>query len=379
MKSKIIKVSLVLIGIILVIFGISKMVKYEVVAIQANASNAKGKDVTDAVLMPGEIDPNTWNPGFPSSLNAADCEVNSMKILEGFYCLTPGTALNRKYDITMEKAFELEGKTYTAYHTHASAPSEGAQTNTIYNLAGIYDLTPAAAYVLSSGDGSWSEDKQRALWNLDKVSSQSEYGGASSYDKSALDYGTYDSLVRGSGLSPTNKTDLDSVYTKVNQTTGEYIVGPFNIEYISGSSGNTSFSGISSMYVIGYNSKGQQVRSDIKVEGIIRSDSATGLYGNEETPQYFNPDGSTKVSEGAQIYPQSGQDFQIVFKDPNAGLSEDDENRVASISLKIKFQYMIATAKYAKYTGTRYRVAYTHEDDLHDHKYTSYRSMYGTR
>lgn len=231
------------------------------------------------------------------------------------------------------------------------------------------------AYIVSDEPiGKWSEDKQRAMWNLRDSTdangepldgniivgdADSKNDGPSSLDQEAIDYAEYDGLVRDKGLQPTDKTDINSVYTKVNQDTQEYIVGPFSIDYTNGIYGEIAFSGISEMTVIGYNSKGEVVNDNIEITRIILSDSATGVSGGSIVPEYFEPSEDLKVDETQQVYPKPGQSFQVVFNNPNSGNSE---NNVTSISIKVKFKYMLANGEYTKLQGTKYQVAYDHAD-----------------
>ena len=72
---------------------------------------------------------------------------------------------------------------------------------------------------------------------------------------------------------------------------------------------------------------------------LIASIDPEMIYGSAVTPEYFEPDSSIKIDTSTQVYPSSGQDFQIVFDDPNAGLASDSQNRVTYISIKVKFKY----------------------------------------
>ena len=86
----------------------------------------------------------------------------------------------------------------------------------------------------------------------------------------AKDYQDFDNQVRtDNGLNPQNTTKNELIYTKVNQDTNLYTVGPFNVTYTEGIYGGICFGGIHDMKIIGYNSEGNIVRDDITIEKFI--------------------------------------------------------------------------------------------------------------
>ena len=280
------------------------------------------------------------------------------------------------------------------HYGHVRRVYEGYRTPPYYTPEGSpYRLSRAAAYIVSDAPiGVYSREKQRGLWNIRNAEvynaltgeledvdnglimgdGKSKADGPSKYDTEAIDYAEYDYVVRENGLEPEDQTNLKKLEADSNQITGEFTVGSYNIQYNEGVSGNVTFSGISNMTVLGYNSKKELVRDDIKVEKIILKDELTGLWEEKaKVPQYFEPSEDTKVDTSEQIYPSSGQDFKIVFKDPNKGLEYDDEDRIEYIAIKVDFKYMLANGEYTKLKGDKITVRYHHSDPrTHGHRRT---------
>ena len=333
-------------------------------------------DVHGAELNPAYKDFQTYcaENGFPADINWYDMTVSRAESLEGkTYKYTKPTiggggigyplpgpddvSYNAKSNIISTLIYDvreprIQSIASTRASGHASTPYDGDETNNIYTFEYNSKLTPGEAYVVSDEPiGEYSDKKQEALWALDGTTS----GSGNSLYQEAVDYEKFDDIVRQqNGLNPEDKTNLDSVKTKVDQKNKEYTVGPFTVEYTEGTYGDLTFGGISDMKVIGYNSKGNVVRDDIQVKSFIVNNS-------KQTPDYFDPDDTLKVDETSQVYPKSGEEFEIVFDDPNAGLANDDPNRIVSISLKVKFRYMMANGEENYFSSYRYYIYYTHK------------------
>lgn len=419
MKSKIIKTSLVLIGIILLILGIRQIVHYEVTALQASVSQANASTSTATV---GKIvmGSNPSSYGYRVNTGTWECtdwytedtwapKYGSYQI----YCVQPGTYNVYKYRIgysrTLSESYDRDKHTGTPvtdtnareyqsewnnelaeryasdcvyYSGHGGTGKySGYTTPVVYKPAGTSALPVAAAYIVSDETvGRFTHNKQRAIWNLRwstlsdgssangglvSGSARSKYGdGASSLDGEAIDYANYDIEVRGKGVQAEDTTG--SPLTLVDQSSKLYTVGPFSLDYIWGKSGSVTFSGISDMKVLGHNSSGSVVNEDMKIEKLVIGSS-------QKTPDYFKPSSNLKVDETSQVYPQPGQSFYIVFKDPNEGLSANDSNRVTAVSVKVKLQYMLANGKYTKLTGTKYTISYSCDHSFERHTCTRYR------
>lgn len=398
MEHKNIKViiPILIIGIILVV-GFY-FIKNEVIAVDSQVSTRTTYVKTPGNLAEGEKEPSTYSyyidTGEFEALERIPMAPN-VPIYNGFdlYCLEPGDPIQYTYQIRLAEArnFVLRGEPYTGYCGCGNPPREGDFTPPVYKPISFHSLSRAAAYIVSDSPvGCFSLEKQKGLWNIRNAQVYnaltgkyedadeglitgggiSKADGPTRFDTEAIDYAEYDYVVRENGLQPEDKTNLKKIEGKVNQKTGEYTVGPYNIEYTEGIYGNVTFSGISNMTVLGYNSKKELVRDDIKVEKIILKDLETGLYEkNGKVPQYFEPSEDLKVDRSEQVYPSSGQDFEILFKDPNEGLEYDDENRVEYIAIKVNFKYMLANGEYAKLQGIKYVIKYTtrHNHVTHTH------------
>lgn len=264
---------------------------------------------------------------------------------------------------------------YTGGTVYEGAVSNGGQSirsPVKWTAVSTTKLTEAMAYIVSDEPiGEWSEKKQQAIWNLhgsgldNGLVEENTHATTSSseLDQECRDYAEYDKKVRPeNGLKPEDLTEIKDLITKVDQGSKKYTVGPYNVKYTEGIYGNIAFSGISKITVVGYNKNKIKIREDIEVEKIILKDKVTGVYEAAKKPEYFEPDQTLKVDETKQIYPASEQEFQVIFSDPNAGLSDDDPNRIAYTSIKIEFKYMLANGKYTKYKGTKKYLDYDHND-----------------
>ena len=253
------------------------------------------------------------------------------------------------YDMTKAEAEALNGTAFSG-RGHPAATKEGLVSTTFFEYAGTTDAAPWEAYIVSDDpQGAYSDEKQDALW-----------GKSNSLYQESQYYQDFDNKVRPkNGLDPKDQTEEKKVKTKVNQNSKEYTVGPFNMTYTEGVYGNIAFGGISDMTIIGYNSEGQVVRDDIEIKKFV-------IDNEEVTPEYFEAEGPLYVDETEQTYPESEQDFEVIFDDPNAGLSADDPNRIVSIGIKVKFQYMLANGKRVDYNGYKYTITTaTHKDTTH--------------
>ena len=303
------------------------------------------------------------------------------------YCIEPGALMDYTSTIPYSEALAEVGKQYTAGCWCAAEPKAGRITYAQYKTSGSSSLSPSIAYIVTDSPSGYTKEKQkgiyhsknlytkdgrRADWNLLVRNGHSSHddGAPTKYDTEAIDYGNFmiDIKNNNNKMGQSNNTQKNKVYTKVDQTTKKYTVGPFNVSYINGTYGGITFGGMTGVEVICYNKDGQKVNRTVTVEKFV-------INNREITPSYFTPD-ADKIDRTAQSYPKSGQDFEIVFSDPNSGVAENDAaNRVTKICVKVKFQYMKATGQYVSYVGNKYKVAYSHEHYNHHthmcHHYTT--------
>ena len=380
---------IILIAILFIILGYDStksISKNNLISYSRNSATTNS-----GILAEGEKDPTTYNYHINIGMFEALTNTGAPSYVPTYsnyeiYCIQPGPPITYGYSIRYADAMGLPP--VPGYHGCPALNYRGATTPPVYRPVDTITLPLAAAYIVSDTPiGKFSMEKQKGLWNLrdeevynaktgqyepadnDLIigDANSVAAGPTRFDQEAIDYAEYDYVVRDTGLEPTDKTILEEVTEKINRTTGELTIGPYNLEYNNGIFGQVAFSGISNMTVIGYNSNKKEVKNDIKIEKIILKDKVTGIYGAAQVPQYFEPSIDLKVDRSEQVYPESGQDFQIVIKDPNANI-ESVEDRIKYISIKIEFKYMLANGKYTLLQGTKYTVNYNHvTTDIHCH------------
>ena len=229
--------------------------------------------------------------------------------------ISDGESKLKDNHIEYEDALALDGQpletpphdcVYTEGH-HDDGEFVGKQ-GIIYKVIAQGDLSPAYAYIKTSDlSTSFSADEQNAMWGLaDKTTSvdgqtidldgglmTSGDGRSSALGKEAEEYAKFDTRVRPEGMKPEDLTNYDDFWVKVNQTTGEYIAGPFTLNYVDGRTeiGKT-FGGIQEMTIIGYDAGGGIIRDDIEIKAFIINDERV-------EPEYFEAN-ELKVDETEQ-------------------------------------------------------------------------------
>lgn len=366
MNKKVIRIALLCIAIVLAIYGIAKMMGYEVNNFQISASNLKAENIKNTVaskLMEStgklkNTNTGTWECTTRTNDSLGVPTFGNYQI----YCIEHKVSVFFEWDLRKNAAQRIinsANNNSTSEHGCVSRPNEGDRIPTEYIPGNTYSLSPAEAYIVSNGT-SWTAEKQQAIWDIRSGS------GGSRLATEARNYANFDSKVRDKGLQPEDKTNKDKVYTKVQQAKEtKYTVGPFNVKYTQGTYGNVTFGGISEITVVGYDSEGKSVKEDIKVKQIILEDKVTGIYGTAKEPKYFTANkGNLYVDRNEQIYPASEQNFQVVFE-----LSEEETKQISSIGLKVKFRYMLSEGKYTYLTGKKGTIRYQHTDTAHTHTY----------
>lgn len=380
MISKMKKILLFALLIILLAVSTFFIIKNIVIAADENEIRAT-TDIGKIVL--GD-DPDTY--GYPTYTGAFDGVTRQnmagdvyITTYEGYeiYCIEPGAGLSHfDYDVlyseVLSEANGLATHNQNGNHTLAGTGTHRGDRTSMYLIPGdAVVMTPAVAYIVSDTINTWTVEKQRALWNLrDKTvwngreyvsadgdiiegSGMSEVDEPTRFDTEAIDYATYDYSIRDEngkniGLQPENATNVDEIEVEEDRNNSSYTIGPFNVTYTNGIYGDVAFAGISGITLVGYNSQGEFVR-EMDVTQFMLQDQTTGLYGDVVNASYFSsrePD-SVLADDSPQIYPASGQNFKIVFDDPNEGVT-DRSQKIATVSVKVKFQYMIANGQYRR-------------------------------
>ena len=252
-------------------------------------------------------------------------------------------------------------------------------------------LPPAVAYIISEQPrGEWTREKQLSIWRLRLDTYKNENGEEVRYDEQLIGDGTsvyddgessphlgdtvytvnwkevdrlldeakkyadHDKKVRNNGVKRENKTNLTDV--KVDKKGSEYIIGPLSVDYTDCYDGGIAFGGISDIEVLGY---GITEKKEINISKIQLCENVTGDYkeytlndnSSSKTFSYFVPDEvekTYKYDKDKEVYLQPKQKFKIVINDPNENNNAD---KILRVSVKVKFQYMLANGKYNKYKG----------------------------
>lgn len=419
MKKKVIKISLFAIFItILTVFGIFNLINN--ISTAANGETSTQSSAEPGTLMAGENDPSTysyktnfteWTYSSYTNHGKDGWYIPDYTEKKGYevYCVQPDVHIGFSWDITYAEYdtqlnegpnpdkgncylnhrwwylelnqpttshVGLDGKEYTFSWPYPLSP-QGHPTGFYYTpvkwTAGdTKDLSPALAYIVSDGgDNTWSKDKQQAMWNLAgtdytgdlsiQEATQESKKGQSLLTPEAKNYADYDDIVRpNDGLQPKDSTEVDNVTIKVDQGSKEYTAGPFKLSYTNGIYGDIAFSGISDMKLAGFNINGDKIAT-IKIKQFI-------IDGKKVEPKYFKPDQTLKTDKASnQQYPLPDEEFEVIFDNPNE--AADELNRVVTVGLEVKFQYMLANGEYTYYNGEKHKLDFSHPMTSIDHKH----------
>ena len=220
------------------------------------------------------------------------------------------------------------------------------------------EANPGEAFVLtwpSPGWDDWSPLKQEAVWDMGSLSSNKKPPKDTVNGLCAdmiITYASYfntfiaDIQANGNKMYKGDKSNQNNIKVQVSQSTGDYIVGPFKIDYVNGTYG-LSFGGITDMYLEG------KINGQIQIDAFI-------INGKEIKPKFFEfIDDVSLVGIGEQNYPKPNQEFYVKYK---ATADEQINN------LYFEFEWMSAQATITYYKGYKYRTAYTCEHTYHCHE-----------
>lgn len=289
---------------------------------------------------------------------------------------------------------------------HREFEHNGEETYPYFECVGKHtdlmkDGKEDVAYIITyPPTNEWTVEKQYAVWRTgintgNDLSSKDETKDPEAYAKSetiyneAQKYKTFHEKTHENGgesdLKIKNATNENDVRTSVNQTQQKYVMGPISIDYNYGVEDGVAFGGISDMYAIGYNSKGEVVpgKDRIEIEKYYTSDG-TGYKLDKET--YFQPNMEEKsyVDNGEQVYPKGitgGEDeFYFEFSNPNTNIDYSsknyEDNVVSYVKIHIDFQWMeCSTCVVCELDCAKYKVNWNHKDDYnHCHGHTGTRA-----
>lgn len=270
------------------------------------------------------------------------------------YCTSPGQRFDFVENITREQINQLIAagiQRSVQCGCCGDLPYKG-HTYPYYKQVGRGSLTNALAYIVTINGTEWTFGKQMALWQANLMGLGggiiTRYSNHHDNDYSNEGYEeearNYDAFMRS--LNPqVMATSTNNTLTRIDQISQQYTVGSFSINYTNGTYDGLTFGGISNMYLIGYNEKGQAVKNMPIDEFVIN--------GKKVIPDYFTPDDVNYVDRTTQSYPASGENFQVIFSNPNDSVTNSN-NIICDIALYVEYTYMSATGEYIKYEGKRY-------------------------
>ena len=270
-------------------------------------------------------------------------------------------------------------ESYPYYFKYYSRPA---------NLFEAFILTWSGAD--DKGWNAWDPVKQEAVWDTPSLSNNkhapketSNGVTAETLAAQALCYQDFITKIRANNntILVGDKTVQEEVEKYANYATKEYVIGPFNIDYITGDYGIV-FGGISDMYIKGENSE------RIEIESIILGDSITGAHTEVKTNFFVATGNEMKgtMAQGATAIQDRGQ-YNLVdiysqsYPDPNQNFyvkyiaSEDEKIE----KLHVDFAWMEAEAEITYYNAIKYRTEFTHHHDKHTHDYTTGTGHHKTR
>ena len=289
------------------------------------------------------------------------------------YCNSPGQRFDFVQNITREQIQALIDRGYVYTKScgcfDVDLPDKG-HTYPYYEQAGRGSLTNALAYIVTIDGTEWTLGKQRAIWQTHLMGLD---GGiinkySNNHDNDYSDEGyeqearNYDAFMRA--LNPqVSATSTNNTLTKIDQISQQYTVGSFSINYTNGTYDGLTFGGISNMYLIGYNENGQAVKN-MPIDAFV-------INGKKVIPDYFTPENINYVDRTTQSYPASGENFQVIFSNPNDGVTNSN-SLVCDIALYVEYTYMSATGEYIEYEGKRYGTGGA-EGTSHDHTFNPHK------
>lgn len=265
------------------------------------------------------------------------------------YCAQKGAHFSRQFDYTYEDIVAYVGK-YNGVTTHAKCGKPKEQTSyAYYKIDSQRKATPEEAYIVTypvGGDyNGWSREKQYAVWGSTLSHNSSTPGQSAESQRIVDEAKNYDDFAKNeAGKMSGASGSGNNVKVSVGQTSKEYVVGPFTLNYGNGDYGDITFGGISKMYL-------QAESGQIEIKSFI-------IGGSEVTPSYFTPLAVEYVDRNKQQYPKPGEEFYVKFV-------SDSEEQINNIH--VEFQWMEAEAEITYYKSTQYKATFTCEHIKHCH------------
>ena len=166
--------------------------------------------------------------------------------------------------------------------------------------------------------------------------------GSSLYDADAINYTTYDQIVRSNGFKPYDGTKKNSLKAVIDSD-NLYTVGPFKITYTNGIYGNKAFAGISKITLVGLDSDKKEVE-EISIDSFL-IEMSSGIYSWSSLSSMFTfKENGYKYSLVSGNVLESGKEFYIKFDKPT-------NKNIKYVQLKLEFKHMLAEGKYNRLVG----------------------------
>ena len=316
------------------------------------------------------------------------------------YCVNHGVAFHKDGETlridTAKYYGNLDGSIKTWPRTHASCRFAG-DTNIgkitypyLECIGNHYDLLdpqgeyhPDLAYILTYPVlGKWDEVKQNAVWATEFARARGKSTDISQEGKllyqEAMHFKQFSEKttsvetadVRSPYIAPEDYTKVDTLKIMPNYNEQTITIGAFSIDYISGIYEDATFGGISDMYFIGYNAKGQVVKDRIEIEKYIAKNKEYDL-------SFFTPNqkDNSYVDYRKQVYPKGRsageREFYLKIANPNEGIQEADQT-VTNVKLHIDFKWLgVTAANICEMDAHKYQVMGKDSHSVHCHGHSN--------
>ena len=180
-----------------------------------------------------------------------------------FLCATHGAALPTCEPLIEKEKVDKRSAEYNATYTdwYRAIPPFGKppRSSTYFKYAGDVPLTDVDKWVLSDPDNTkdWdclTEKKQYYIWsqphlNTGRLESSAE---SEAERQRGENWAKFKKALDGNGghFTKTQSGEAKNATVTYDRNKQEYIIGPFNIDYIQGKYGNDIFGGIEDMYIL---------------------------------------------------------------------------------------------------------------------------------
>ena len=354
MKEKLKRIiNLIVLAILAIVTFIAvKSIPNLLVGKTEEVTKVAGTEILD--MAPGAaFEVNTSNTEKIASSIAGDGDYWKVTVsgISQIYCAEKGAHLSRQGGTYEDIVAYVNAHIGDTGDNHCAVPAE-KNSRPYYKVSSVRAATNAEAFLLTwptDAGGNWDDwlsYKQEAIWDSSSLSNNRKP------PKDTIDglignqlvsyssfYGAFADEIQANGSKIVKKdtTDQNKVKKSATQSTKEYIVGPFSIDYINGMYGLV-FGGISDMYIVGEKTPRIEIKSFI-IDNV------------EITPTYFKTiDDKNLVALGTQGYPKPNEQFYVKY------ISTTDEQ---INKLHVDFEWMQAESTITYYDAYKYKSSFT--------------------